>query len=255
MNGLHVSDAELHAYVDGQLDPARQAAVEQHLASDAGAAARVAAYRQLNTLLHDRYDPVAEAPVPHRLVFRSPRRLPWRVAAAVGWLAFGGLLGAGAVWQFGPGTSLAQARIEATLARPAGIAHAVYTPEVRHPVEVVASEEAHLVGWLTKRLGARVRAPRLDDLGYQLVGGRLLPAVDDGPAAQLMYQDATGTRLTLYLRGGVAGSETTAFHFADEGGVGVFYWIDGPFGYALSATLPRADLLPLAHAVYAQLNP
>lgn len=66
-------------------------------------------------------------------------------------------------------------------------AHAVYVSEVRHPVEVEASEAQHLVAWLSKRLGATIQAPTLSTLGFQLLGGRLLP--DDGkPAAQFMYQ-------------------------------------------------------------------
>ena len=46
-------------------------------------------------------------------------------------------------------------------ARRAANAHAVYVPEVRHPVEVGADQEAHLVQWLSKRLAVPVRAPAL----------------------------------------------------------------------------------------------
>ena len=53
-------------------------------------------------------------------------------------------------------------------------AHTVFVPEVRHPVEVKA-DEAHLVRWLAKRVGADVRAPALGSMGWQLMGGRLLP--------------------------------------------------------------------------------
>ena len=107
-------------------------------------------------------------------------------------------------------------------------AHVLYTPEVRHPVEGVAAEEAHLVAWLTKRLGGKVRAPRLGEIGYSLVGGRLLPS-PGGPAAQFMYQDAEGGRLTLYVSSGRSGNRETAFRYVEEGPVGAFYWIDGAF--------------------------
>ena len=63
----------------------------------------------------------------------------------------------------------------AAWARRAAIAHVVYSPEVRHPVEVAANEEAHLVRWLSKRLGIQLKVPHLGALGYSLVGGRLLP--------------------------------------------------------------------------------
>jgi anti-sigma factor RsiW len=140
------------------------------------------------------------------------------------------------------------------LVRQAAIAHVVYTPEVRHPVEVGADQEAHLAAWLSKRLGASVKVPHLGETGYELVGGRLLPGAT-GPAAQFMYQDGRGQRLTLYVRTDAGGSRETAFRYARENNVGVFYWVDGPFGYALSGDLDKPELLRVAQLAYRQLNP
>jgi anti-sigma factor RsiW len=131
-------------------------------------------------------------------------------------------------------------------------AHSVYAPEVRHPVEVGAAEEAHLVQWLTKRIGANVRAPALASLGWKLVGGRLLP--DRGlPAAQFMYEDGTGRRLTLYMRK-EPGLDNTAFQFDERDGFGAFYWVDRPLAYAIAGRLSREELMSLANAVYGQLE-
>ncbi len=130
-------------------------------------------------------------------------------------------------------------------------AHTVYVPEVRHPVEVKA-DEAHLVRWLAKRVGADVRAPALGTLGWRLMGGRLLP--DQGlPAAQFMYEDASGRRLTLYVRK-ETGLNNTSFRFYEQDGFGSFYWIDRPLAYALSGRLSRDELMNLANIVYAQLE-
>ncbi|MDP1651497.1 MAG: anti-sigma factor, partial [Rhodocyclaceae bacterium] len=141
-----------------------------------------------------------------------------------------------------------------SLARQAALAHAVFSPEVRHPVEVGAAEETHLVAWLSKRLGAELKPPRLSGHGFELVGGRLLPG-DVGPVAQFMYQDARGQRLTLYVQRDAQDSRETAFRFARENGISVFYWLDGRFGYALSAEMEQPDLLRIATIVYQQLNP
>ena len=130
-------------------------------------------------------------------------------------------------------------------------AHTVYVPEVRHPVEVKADEE-HLIRWLTRRVGAPIRAPSLADRGWKLMGGRLLP--DLGlPAAQFMYEDAAGRRLTLYIRK-ETGLDNTSFQFAERDGLGSFYWIDRPLAYALTGRLGREELMTLANAVYAQLE-
>ena len=130
----------------------------------------------------------------------------------------------------------------------------VYTPEILHPVEVGAREEAHLVSWLSKRLGAPLHAPQLAGAGYELVGGWLLPG-ETGPAAQFIYQDVRGNRLTLYVRTAANDNHETAFRYAQESKVGVFYWVDGPFGYALSGELERPQLLRVAEIVYRALNP
>jgi anti-sigma factor RsiW len=137
----------------------------------------------------------------------------------------------------------------------ATVAHATYSPEVRHPVEVGADNEAHLVAWLSKRLGAKVQAPNLEAVGYGLVGGRLLPE-ETKPAAQFMYQCKAGTRITLYVRADATHNRETAFRYEADGNVGVFYWIDRRFGYALSsADVSREMLLKVANAAYRQLNP
>ena len=81
----------------------------------------------------------------------------------------------------------------------------------------------------------------------------LLPG-ERGPVAQFMYQDQAGRRLTLYVKTD-GDNRDTAFRYAQEGKVGVFYWLDGQLGYALSGEMPRAELLAVAEAAYRQLNP
>jgi anti-sigma factor RsiW len=146
-----------------------------------------------------------------------------------------------------------QAAAMATFARQAAVAHAVYSPDIRRPVEITAEQEEQLVTWLSKRLKADVRPPRLGALGYELIGGRLLPGAS-GPVAQFMYADATGRRITLYVSADNQDNKDTAFRFAQEGDVSVFYWIDGRFGYALSANIGKGELARLATAVYGQLE-
>lgn len=210
--------------------------------------------KALSRALHQLYDPVLDEPVPARLHAR-PRR--WRAAAlAAGWVALGLCAGVLAGWQLHAWRASVPPQAEVPgFVKRAAVAHAVYSPEVRHPVEVGADQEAHLVAWLSKRLGAQVRAPKLEAIGYSLVGGRLLPG-ENGPVAHFMYQTEKGRRITLYVRTNAAENRETAFRYASEGNVNVFYWIDRKLGYALSsADLGREDLMKVANAVYQQLNP
>jgi anti-sigma factor RsiW len=88
-----------------------------------------------------------------------------------------------------------------------------------------------------------------------LVGGRLLPG-ENGPVAQFMYQTQAGRRLTLYVRAEAKQNRETAFRYARENNVAVFYWIDREAGYALaSADLSKDELLRLANLCYKQLEP
>ena len=152
-----------------------------------------------------------------------------------------------------PSNQTAQAAAtEREITTDALAAHQVFSVEVRHPVEVAAAQEANLVQWLSKRLGRPLVVPDLRSVGFQLMGGRLLPS-ESGPAAQFMYQNGTN-RLTLYERSDIAGE--TGFRYSEENGVGVFsYWSDQDFGYALAAKADRQkSCCRLAEIVYHQLS-
>lgn len=271
MNILPLTEADLHAYVDGQLAPARRAEVEAYLAARPDEAARLQAYSSQNDALHGLFDAVLDEPPSTALTVRLAEP-PARGGGREGWqwqrLAAGlvvALVGAAGGWglrgaaerdarlaQRDPG--LAYPQLAATgLAHQAAIAHVVYSPDVRRPVEVGADQEDQLVAWLSKRLGSKIHPPRLGKLGYELIGGRLLPGTS-GPVAQFMYHDNAGQRLTLYVSTEQAHNKDTGFRFAQEGPVNVFYWIDGKFGYALSAGIDKGQLARVATAVYEQLE-
>ena len=78
-------------------------------------------------------------------------------------------------------------------------------------------------------------------MGIPLVGERLLPA-DTGPAAQFMYENASGLRLTLFVRINQNHKGDTGFRFNSQNGINVFYWVDGALGYALSGEIAKDDL-------------
>jgi len=252
-----VSEHDLQAYADGNLPEERRAAVAAWLAAHPEDAERIESYRRLAEELRSTYQGVLREPVPERLqrVIRSGSGR--RMAMVAVWIVVGAALGALGAWQLRsmqPAPAPA-ADAAAAMAHRAVVAHATYSPEVRHPVEVGADQEAHLVAWLSKRLGTPLRAPKLDGVGYSLVGGRLLPG-ENGPVAHFMYQCNRGTRVTLYVRSDMGANRSTAFRYAREGNVGVFYWVDSKLGYAVSsADISKEDLLNVANAAYQQLNP
>lgn len=266
MSKLPITEAELHAYVDAVLPEARRDEVERYLSAHPKEAERVSAYRVQKNMLKALFNPVIDEPLPDNLrTLASPPPIAearhlrrfflarWSLErVAVGCVI--ALVGAVAGWtahgQYRPAWRMANT---SSLPRQAAVAHVVFSPDVGRPVEVSAEREAKLVAWLSKRLGTPLRPPRLGALGYQLMGGRLLPG-NSGPVAQFMYNDAMGQRLTLYVSTENTDNHDTEFRFAEEGPVNVFYWIDGKFGYALSAGIDKGELARIAAAVYDQLE-
>ena len=243
-----ITEYELHAYVDDQLDPARRAEVQAWLLLHPHEHEQVRGWQEQRAALQRLHEDVLAEPVPLRLsVFKPAPRWPQALAAGIACLAVGLLAGwfARAAVTPPPGAATA-------FARQALAAHVLFAAEQRHPVEVPAEQEAHLVAWLSRRLDARIRAPGLQQQGFSLLGGRLLPG-DQGPLAQLMYQSAQDERLTLMVRRAAAPDTGTGFRILEQGGATVFYWIDRDYGYALSGNIGRARMLEVARAVEAQL--
>jgi anti-sigma factor RsiW len=261
-----ISEDELHALVDDRLTPEAAAALRLRLAGDSAAMATVTAWQAQREALRALYGPIAQAPLPASLVAAAEHAQRVQTQAAQ-WWRWGGMAAAvlvafgigwlsGGRWGLGHGGFAAAGAGQARhFAQQAAVAHAVFQPEVRHPVEVTAAQQEHLVQWLSKRLGRPLKVPVLTAQGYELVGGRLLPG-DEGARAQFMYQNAAGQRITLYLgalKPGSSEANATAFSFLDSGSVPGFYWVDHGCGYAIAGQLPRAALHDLASAVYAQL--
>ena len=267
-----MNDETLSAWVDGELDAAAREQVQAWLQSHPEDMARVQAWatdrdalaRLFGPVLHEAAPDALQAIVWHRERASPPR---WALAAAAAGLLVGGaLLGGGAVWQWQQQWhQQKQAELAAQLRQQlapgtaqgwvqrAAYAHSIYVAEPRHPVEVRAQEE-HLSRWLTRRIDIPVKLFDLHELGFELVGGRLLP---DGPgkSAQLMYQDAPATgqprRVTVYLRKPEKGADT-AFRYEQQGKLGLFYWIEEGAGYALVGELPKETLLALAQSIHRQ---
>ncbi|HEY1459912.1 MAG TPA: anti-sigma factor [Casimicrobiaceae bacterium] len=255
-SALPLSDDDLNAYADNQLSPERARAVAAILDQEPALAARVGEIRRTNALLRDAFDPWLGEALPRRLIVaaKAPRDGRRRgvtrmwpalavaatlfIGVATGWLLRGEML------QF-EGTPI-------TFPRQAALTHALYATDPNRPVEIWANEEDRLVRWLSKRLSFPLRAPNLNGVGYALVGGRLV-AGNEKPGALFMYENADKQRISLLVRKDAENSRETAFRYAQEDGVGVFYWIDESCGYALSGNIDKQQLLSIARVVYGQL--
>jgi anti-sigma factor RsiW len=267
---ISIDEDDFQAFVDGQLPPDRCRAVMAYLAARPEESARMGDYRNLNQELHRLYDEVLYEPLPARLrVERYRGRASWW-ARSLSWLGLAELglapraagiavlLLAGGLSGWTLSDRYGQPETEApavSFTQQALNAHILYASDMQHPVEFGADQENSFLLWLSERLGEAVHAPDLADLGFTLVGGRLLPASGQA-AAQLMYENPDAQRITLYIRNGWetprGGAKDGTINFAGEGGVSTVYWTAGPLAYALGGALDREQLFAIAKIVQQQ---
>jgi len=243
-----VADHELHAYVDGELDEQRRVEVEAWMAAHPSAAERVRDYQMLRDRLHERFDPLLTEPVEvptgryaHAFARAAVISGLVLVSGALGWTLKG--------WTHSPSPGLEIA----DLVQPAAFAHQVYSTDTRYPVEIPAVDQALLNRWVSLRMHTELRAPDLSTQALTFVGGRLLPSTDR-MAAQFMYEDGEGQRLTVYVRRIGHDDGFTGLQYREEDGLHVFYWIDRAMGYAVIGEQPASRLIAVANAVHAAMQ-
>ncbi len=245
---------QIMAYIDGLLDAESRAAVE----SDPAAMAEIAALQRQSDAIRTLYAPASAEPVParldpHRLALVAQRRR-WanmrQVAVLLVFLGIGIITG----WLNRPEPTAPQ--IYDRLIADAVSAHVVYVAENRHAVEVPGSDAEHLSTWLSNRLDTSLAMPDLTANGLNFLGGRLLPApaIPGGRAAQLMYEDNSGERLTLYITPatGVGGPALETVSFGTDNAL---YWANATFTCTIVGSQPDETLQAIATSVFAQLDP
>jgi len=241
-----IREEDLVAYVDDALTPDRRSQVEAYLNETPDAARRMEADMAIARDLRRAFAGLIADQPPAAIPAAEPHKhMPLAWAASV---AMALMIGGAGGWVLRPD---AAPQPTSGLVAEAFAAHRTFVVEVAHPVEVGAENKGHLATWLTNRLDRPFAIPDLRVVGLSLVGGRLLPSPTE-PAAQLMYEDGNGQRLTLYLRRGSEGDPS--FRFAETATEQAFYWSDTEFAYALTGALPRARLLEIAHLLQAQFE-
>ncbi len=252
-----ITEADLHGYADGLLGEADRVRVERYLEENPDAAELVSKWEAQNVELRRTFAPYERShPDDLDLLLTRPRLGKPRARLASALAAVAIFLTGAAAGHYGPalgGKDIETVTTAASFPREAQDAYLVYVGEVRHPVEVFAEEEAHLATWLGKRLAvADLKIPALQALGFQLVGGRLIP-VAGKPGGMFMYEDQAGQRVTIVLARN-RDNTTTSFRFHSAGSIETFYWIDGELGYAVTGEVSRQRLQEIAQACYEQVS-
>jgi anti-sigma factor RsiW len=181
----------VHAYLDGELDPANALSIAQQMGQAPALAAEAERVKELQKLIHDRL-PREEAPAGLRARIESsigatrPHAMPswmqsWRALAAS--IAVAAVLASGTTWVFVDSqrqtTQVAELLVSDHI-------RALMAPE---PVDVVSSDRHTVKPWFNGRIP---NSPRVVDLAkddFPLVGGRV-DVIGRTPVSTLVYRRA-----------------------------------------------------------------
>lgn len=242
-----VSDQDLHAFVDGELDGPRYREVVQRLAVDPYAAERVSAIlRQQGgfALLREHLADVEPGEdeqakeLARRLAgtLRHQRRV--RLTSLASILSVSLLVGSWALWGPDPGT------VAGRLSWNGKIDHGPQVLFGSEPFErgqLAASEATDLSAVFDRQLAAyAVRRPDLAAHGLSFTGGDMLKG-GQTPAVRLVYEDVTGQQVFLFI-GTVGDQDDVALTLVPEGHVSL-NWRRGPLVFALIGPKESEELL------------
>jgi len=245
---IPIGEDDLQAYQDRRLPPERAVVVEAYLAAHPDVAQRFRRYAEQEAQLAAALTAKLEEPIPSRLrIAAVAARRRSRLVTSLGRVAAALLLvTAGAAGHWYAEFRSRPEPLGAATANAVAAFH-TFTVEVRHPVEVRAEDGPNLTQWLSSRLDRPVTPPDLSPEGFRLMGGRLLPTAGV-PAAQLMYDDDHGTRLTIYVQPmGIDGEE---FRLTRQGGVRTVYWAERRLALAVTGRTSDAMLMAVARRVH-----
>jgi anti-sigma factor RsiW len=240
INPEPVSELDLMAYVDDQLDPERRIAVEDHLSRHPVLAAQVMDDLRRRDELRLALTEAASAMPNHRLELpaeRLGRRLSFRMALHRNRRAIAASILLGAGW-------FAHSMFGGIGADPASAAHIlpIYADEAIQAHRTVLVEAQHDAAPAANASGS-IPLPHLPAT-FAPVGSHMVPT-ERGSAVQMLIHGPDEELLTLFA------VETDSFnieppHAEAVRDVNVAYWQSGWVAYVLSGTGDQKELLSLA---------
>ncbi len=259
-----IQEADLHAYVDKQLAEDKLQAVEAFIKENPEIDKKVAQWQQQNEAINAFFTKDDFTTIPEKLTLdhlktsqstqrtsiNNTQNRPWYYSLAASLLLM--TISAMAGWT---AKSLSHA------SRPNGVnfvnsaisAYQVFSVEKQHPVEISADKQNHLVAWLSKRIGHPLQLPDLQKFNYKLLGGRLLSMQKGRPAAQFMFENKQGKRLTLLVSKNPSYHDL-GFNMKKDNKINTFYWMDSNVAYSITGEINIDKLRQLSKVVYQQLK-
>ena len=242
-----ISEDDLHAFIDGELDATRRQAVEAIIRADPTLAERARAYSADKDSLKRAYANANGRPLPSQWLAmaeaaKKTRPVSWRLVGTIAAAVVAGVIGTLTFQQLQPrGTSeIVQAALEAR-ATNAGENIAIGDAAQAHEFD----------DHLSATLAMPVKVPDMRRLGYHLVGMRLFPRAGSSGSAELLYRGNENQLFTLYLR---RSDGKTRFDQFARNGLRVCVWQDDVLGMVMAGDVSTAAMQRLASLAYSGLT-
>lgn len=255
-----VTDAMLHAYVDGQLDSLAKKRVRKYLQENPNAAARIWEYASQKLILHELFDRHLDSEIPHqsrqlirhlerRIFYSRWSRVGTRVAALaavvmVFFVAIGQLTNQPFVFQQSKDQLFSLFRDSVSSEKPNPAKAEVKQVAMTKAVSNIASSSPEEP--LRTASPKITLAPDLSKFGFRLIGTRLL-AASKKRAMQLVYEGNDGSQVTLYFS--PAPSENKTLTLMQQGPLALLYWSNNSRLYTMLGEVDRATLLEMGQTV------
>lgn len=130
--------------------------------------------------------------------------------------------------------------------------HRIYSRQTRHLVEVPASEQQHIVEWLSASTGVSFALPDLSGQALTFEGARLLVA-GGKPTAQLLYRNADSEIFAICFLQSDPVEGRTALAESMRNDIGLVSWQKGNASYVVVGPSADPDLERLAETVSASI--
>jgi len=256
-NGMSaISEEELQAFIDGEIDPQRASQIAMAAQSDNIIARRIAAFREDKLRLREVYAPIATQPLPenwlnlidaHAREKRSgwswPRISQQVLAAAAAILVL--VLSLGLSREFLRLPNEEQIINEALAARD----HIVQPQQSFSSAELARTDNGGIL--LSAALNSKVKAPNLTRMGYRLDGVRIYRGPPGGKAVEIDYRNARNTLFTLYLR---RPSSPPRVDIVERGRLRICIWQDDEMGAVMAGEMSAGEMARLASLAYSGLS-
>jgi anti-sigma factor RsiW len=252
-------DAELTAFLDGELPDSRRAAVQRRLESDDETRRRLAVLERGVGPLRAAFDLVLEEAPQARLsamLARPPTRRRtvgvWRpmmaTAAALVIFALGVVLGQFAHLPTRSGAPAAREAAESSSNWRQSVAEyfSLQTADTLAAVPDDASARARELVVAASRLGVPLSTERLTFAGLTLKRAEVF-SYDGMPLTEVLYVDAQGGPLALCIIAN--GKPDASFQQEQRKGLNIVYWQSGERGFLVIGRSPPSQLLDQAKTI------